>query len=91
MAHFIGECSLPKTCYSMYDIAKFEKISKDRMSQLMSDTLSRVKQFALGKSATGIEMYFNSSGVKDVFVNAFTTYYILRPFALGIKLTVEKC
>lgn len=90
MAHLIGKVSLPKSAYSMYDIAKFESINEKKISQLMRTTLKRTKEVSNEKSISGITTWFNEIGAEDTFINAFLTHWSLQPFAKAIKLSIER-
>lgn len=90
MATLIGRISIPKTAYSLYDIAKVEKVPAQKMEKLMGETLQRATDASPQKSASGIEQYFNTLGASDSFINAFLSHWALQPFAKGIKLTIER-
>jgi hypothetical protein len=74
----------------MYDIAGYEKIPKDKIKQLMKNTLDRAVQASPNKSATGIERFYNEIGCNDSYINCFNQHWHLQPFAKAIKLTIEK-
>lgn len=90
MAHLIGNVSLSKSVYSLYDIASFEKISKERMGKLMRACLSRVISASPDKTASGIQAFFNNIAAADKMVNIFYTHSRLSPFAGAVRLTVER-
>lgn len=90
MANIISNCSIPKNAFSIYDIAGYEKISKDRIKQIMTDTLSRVMLASPNKSASGIETFYNEIGCNDSYINCFNQHWSLQPFAKAIRLTIEK-
>lgn len=90
MAHIIGNVSLNKNVYSLYDIAKFEKISEDRIKFLMQTCLKRIQNTAPCKSSSGIQSFFNKIGSADNTVNVFFNHSRLRPFAGAIRLEMEK-
>lgn len=89
MAILTGKISIPKTAYSMYDIAKIEKIPAEKISQLMKETLKRTVDASPVKTIAGIENYFNTVGCCDGFVNAFHSHWHIQPFAKGIRITAE--
>lgn len=90
MANIIGNCSIPKNCFSIYDIAKYEKIPLDKIKQMMKDTLQRATFPSENKSASGIEHFYNDIGCDDSYINCFNFYTKLQPFARAFKLTIEK-
>lgn len=90
MAHLIGNVSLNKSVYSLYDIAKFEHISKERIDKLMAACLSRATSAARDKTATGIQAFFNSIASVDKTINTFYTHSRLSPFAGAIRLSMER-
>lgn len=90
MAHLIGTVSLSKSVYSLFDIAKFEHISQDRITFLMQACLKRIQNTAPDKSASGIQAFYNSIGATDNTINTFITHSKLRPFAGAIRLAMEK-
>lgn len=90
MANIIANCSIPKNAYSIYDIAGYEHISKDRLKAMMKDTLARVQEASPNKSASGQEQFFNEIGCNDSYINCFNTHWNLQPFAKAIRLTIEK-
>ena len=90
MAHLIGTVSLNKNVYSLYDIANFEHISKEKITELMQNCLKRTQNAAPDKSASGVQSFFNSIGNADSTINTFFTHTRLRPFAGAIRLELEK-
>lgn len=90
MAHIIGTVSLTKNVYSLRDIAKFERISSEKIEKLMSETLKKSVLCSENKSATGVKAFFNEIGVNDRNINMFLTHTRLYPFAKAIKLEFEK-
>lgn len=90
MANIIGNCSIPKNCFSIYDIAKYEKIPLDKIKKMMKDTLQRATYTSENKSASGIELFYNDIGCNDTYINCFNQHWKLQPFAKAIKLTIEK-
>lgn len=90
MAHLIGTVSLSKNVYSLYDIANFEHISKEKITELMQHCLKRTQNAAPDKSASGVQSFFNSIGSADSTINTFFTHTRLRPFAGAIRLELEK-
>lgn len=91
MAHIINNVSLNKSVYSILDIAKYEKIPKERINALMQNTLDLCVRYAPNKTANGICEWFNNAGVKDNNINMFLTHTRLKPFAKGIRLNTERC
>ena len=89
MAILTGKTSIPKSAYSMYDIAKIEKIPAEKINQLMKETLKRTVDASPVKTIAGIENYFNTVGCCDGFVNAFHSHWHIQPFAKGIRITAE--
>ena len=90
MANIISNCSIPKNAFSIWDIAGYEKIPKDKIKQLMKETLARVQETSPNKSASGQETFFNEIGCNDAYINCFNRHWSLQPFARAIKLTIEK-
>lgn len=90
MAHLIGTVSLNKSVYSLFDIAKFENISKDRIIFLMQTCLKRIQNTAPDKSASGIRSFYNGIGYADNTINVFYSHSKLKPFAGAIRLETEK-
>lgn len=90
MAHLIGNVSLNKSVYSLYDIAKFEHISKERIDKLMAACLSRATSAAPVKTAAGIQAFFNNIASVDRTINTFYTHSRLYPFAGAIRLAMER-
>lgn len=90
MANVISNCSIPKNCYSIYDIAGYEKISKERINEIMKNTLDRATKSSPVKSASGIESFYNEIGYNDSYINCFNQHWSLQPFSKAIKLTIEK-
>ncbi len=90
MAHIIGNVSLNKNVYSLYDIAKFENISDKKIKSLMTACLSRVCGASPNKTANGMKAFFNEIGASDTAINVFYTHSRLRPFAGAIRMASEK-
>lgn len=90
MAHLIGNVSLNKSVYSLYDIAKFEHISKERIDKLMAACLSRATSAAPVKTAAGIQAFFNNIASVDRTINTFYTHSRLYPFAGAVRLAMER-
>lgn len=90
MAHLIGNVSLNKSVYSLYDIAKFEHISKERIDKLMVASLSRATSAAPVKTVAGIQSFFNNIASVDRTINTFYTHSRLCPFAGAIRLSIER-
>lgn len=90
MAVIIGKVSIPKSAYSMYDIAKYEKIRHEALQSMMKDTFDMLMELSPVKSAYGIVKYFNAVGRYDALVNRFSSDWRLQPFCKGIKLTFEE-
>lgn len=90
MANIIGNCSIPKNCFSIYDIAGYEKIPKDKIKEMMKLTLQRATEASANKSASGIEIFYNNIGCNDSYINYFIYHQKLQPFAKAIRLTIEK-
>lgn len=91
MAHIIGNVSLSRNVYSLPDIAKFERISNEKIRKLMDETLKKTVLSSENQSATGLKAFFNEIGRYDPNVNLFLTHRSLSPFAKGIKLEFERC
>lgn len=91
MAHIIGNVTIPKNCYSIYDIARYENISKDKIEKLMQATLKNAMNIVGSNSSSAVKAYFNDNGRYDSTINLFTTHSKLRPFAKAIKIEFEKC
>lgn len=91
MAHIIGNVTIPKNCYSIYDIARYEHISKNKIEKLMRDTLKNSINVVGSNSAASVKAYFNDNGRYDSTINLFTTHSRLRPFAKAVKIEFEKC
>lgn len=90
MAHLIGNVSLSKSVYSLYDIAKSEHISKERIDKLMEACLSRATSAAPVKTAMGIQAFFNNIAHTDNTINTFYTHSRLSPFAGAVRLSMER-
>lgn len=90
MAHIVGTVSLNRNVYSLPDIAKFERISDERIKKLMNETLRRTTLSSENKSATGIKAFFNEIGCYDPNINVFLTHGSLSPFAKAIRIEFEK-
>lgn len=90
MAHIIGNVSLNKNVYSLYDIAKFEKISEKKIKSLMTACLARIRSASPNKTANGMKAFFNEIGASDAAVNVFFTHSRLKPFAGAIRMASEK-
>lgn len=90
MAHLIGNVSLSKSVYSLYDIANFEHISKERIEKLMAACLSRATSAAPVKTAAGIQAFFNNIAYMDNTINTFYTHSRLAPFAGAVRLAMER-
>lgn len=90
MAHLIGNVSLSKSVYSLYDIANIEHISKERIDKLMAACLSRATSAAPVKTAAGIQAFFNNIAYADNTINTFYTHSRLAPFAGAIRLAMER-
>lgn len=90
MAHLIGTVSLNRNVYSLRDIAKFERISDERIKKLMSETLQRTTVSSENKSASGIKAFFNEIGCYDPNINVFLTHRSLSPFAKAVRIEFEK-
>lgn len=90
MAHIIGTVSLNKNVYSLYDIAKFEKISEKKIKSLMTACLTRVRSASPSKTANGMKSFFNEIGASDAAINVFFTHSKLQPFAAAVRMASEK-
>lgn len=90
MAHIIGNVSLNRNVYSLLDIAKFERISDEKIRKLMSETLKRAVLSSENKSASGIKAFYNEIGCYDPNIDLFLTHSRLYPFAKAIKIEFEK-
>lgn len=90
MAHIIGTVSLNKNVYSLYDIARFEKISDKKIKSLMTACLARVRSASPSKTANGMKAFFNEIGASDTAVNVFFTNSKLKPFAAAVRMASEK-
>ena len=90
MAHIIGNVSLNRNVYSLLDIAKFERISDEKIEKLMSETLKRAVLSSENKSASGIKAFYNEIGCYDPNIDLFLTHSRLYPFAKAIKIEFEK-
>lgn len=90
MAHIIGTVSLNKNMYSLYDIAKFEKISEKKIKSLMTACLARIRSASPSKSANGMKAFFNEIGASDTAVNVFFAHSKLQPFAAAVRMASEK-
>lgn len=90
MAHIIGTVSLNKNVYSLYDIARFEKITEKKIKSLMTACLARVRSASPSKTANGMKAFFNEIGASDAAVNVFFTNSKLKPFAAAIRMASEK-
>lgn len=90
MAHIIGTVSLNKNVYSLYDIAKFEKISEKKIKSLMTACLARIRSASPSKSANGMKAFFNEIGASDTAVNVFFAHSKLQPFAAAVRMASEK-
>ena len=89
MAQIIGQCSIPSNAYSIWDIAKIERINESVIRKLMRETLVATERASNNKSVSGIVNYFNSMGYEDGFINRFMTHWSLQPFAQAIKMVSE--
>lgn len=90
MAHIIGNVSLNRNVYSLPDIAKFERISDEKIRKLMGETLKRAVLSSENKSASGIKAFYNEIGCYDPNIDLFLTHSRLFPFAKAIKIEFEK-
>jgi hypothetical protein len=90
MATLIGNISVPKNAYSIFDIAKFEKIRPEQLKQMMEMTLNNIQNLSPVKTPTGLIRYFNCIGRYDNVTNQFFTHRALIPIAKGIKITIEQ-
>ena len=90
MATLIGNISVPKNAYSIFDIAKFEKIRPEQLKQMMEMTLNNIQRLSPVKTPTGLIRYFNCIGRYDTVTNQFFTHRALIPIAKGIKITIEQ-
>lgn len=90
MAHIIGTVSLNKSVYSLYDIARFEKISEKKIKSLMTACLARIRSASPNKTASGMKAFFNEIGASDAAVNVFFTHSRLKPFAGAVRMASEK-
>lgn len=90
MAHIIGTVSLNKNVYSLYDIAKFEKISEKKIKSLMTACLARIRSASPSKTANGMKTFFNEIGASDATVNVFFTNSRLKSFAAAVRMASEK-
>lgn len=90
MATLIGNISVPKNAYSIFDIAKFEKIRPEQLKQMMETTLNNIQRLSPVKTPTGLIRYFNCIGRYDAVTNQFFTHRALIPIAKGIKITIEQ-
>ena len=62
MATLIGNISVPKNAYSIFDIAKFEKIRPEQLKQMMETTLNNIQRLSPVKTPTRLIRYFNCIG-----------------------------
>jgi len=90
MATLIGNISVPKNAYSIFDIAKFEKIRPEQLKQMMEMTLNNIQSLSPVKTPTGLIRYFNCIGRYDTVTNQFFMHRALIPIAKGIKITIEQ-
>ncbi len=90
MAHIIGNVSLNKNGYSLYDIARFEKISEKKIKNLMITCLARIRSASPNNTANGMKAFFNEIGASDTAVNVFFTNSKLKPFAAAVRMASEK-
>lgn len=90
MAHIIGTVSLNKNVYSLYDIAKFEKISEKKIKSLMTACLARIRSASPNKTANGMKAFFNEIGASDAAINVFFTHSKLQPLAAAVRMASEK-
>lgn len=89
MAHYLGNVSLPSTVYSMLDIADAEKITHERMSEMMNGTIKRLQE-AGAKTPAECKKMFETYACNDVQVNLMLQHQRLQPIAAAIKLKFEK-
>lgn len=90
MAIIVGKISIPKSAYSIYDIAKNEQIPKEKIEQMMQETLKKAIECSPVKTNDGIEKFFNNIGCNDSYINSFGFHSALQPFSSAIRLTIEK-
>ncbi len=88
MAHYVGNVSLPSTVYSMLDIADAEKITHERMTEMMNGTIKRLKE-AGAKTPAECKKMFEAYACNDVQINLMLQHQKLQPFAAVVKLKFE--
>jgi len=90
MAHVIGSVSIPKSAYSIIDVAHAEKISDEKIRGLMRGIINILTSTTSSSSKTALEDYFNNYGCKDTHINLFSQHSKLRAIAPAIKISIEE-
>lgn len=89
MAIIVGKTSVPKTAYSIYQIATFEKIPHEKIKQMADDIVKKMIELSPVKTGNGIKKAFNLVGRYNYSINSFLYHRSLEPFAKGIKMAAE--
>lgn len=89
MAKLFGTCSIPSNCYSIYDIAKYEHIAKDKIEDMAKRTLKSTVDVLGNNNVTSLTTYFNDIGNKDNQINRFLEHWSIQPYARAIKVKFE--